>query len=310
MGSTAYLASTPRLHERRYARMDASQWDRLRDWAVFLGLMLAACVVLFTVNRPFNQALRAYGMEVTARIEQQFAWVGRYTRALQENEALRARNIELTGEVARSRDARTRNRELEAMLTLQTRADTVISDTTLVAARILQKDLTQQQNLLTLDVGQRDGVAPGMPVVTPDGIVGTVLLVSPRFSRVLPLLNTDFRVPGKVEEVGAEGVVRWEGDALNQLAMDHVVKTEPVETGQRVSTSGHSGVFPSGWPIGTIEAVAPNPGRNDLAITLRPAVALHTISHAFVMRVRPADYDLDADSTQGYDYATMAPGES
>lgn len=290
--------------------MDASQWDSLRDWAVFLGLLLVSCVVLVTANRPFNQALRTYGMEVTARIEQPFGWIGRYARALQENEALRARNIELSGEVARSRDARTRNRELEAMLALQTRADTVVSDTTLAAARILQKDLTQQQNLLTLDVGQRDGVAPGMPVVTPDGIVGTVLLVSPRFCRVLPFLNTDFRVPGKIEEIGAEGVVRWEGDVLNQLAMEHVVKTEPAEVGQRVSTSGHSGVFPSGWPIGTIEAVTPRPGRNDLAITLRPAVALHALDHAFVMRVDPSDYDMAADSTQGYDYARLAPEDS
>ncbi|MFO8232058.1 MAG: rod shape-determining protein MreC [Longimonas sp.] len=290
--------------------MDASQWDRLRDWAVFLGLLLVACVVLFTANRPFNQALRTYGMEVTARIEQQFAWVGRYTRALQENEALRARNIELSSEVARSRDARSRNQELEAMLALQTRADTTVADSVLVAARILQKDLTQQQNLLTLDVGQRDGIETGMPVVTPNGIVGTVLMVSPRFCRVLPFLNTDFRVPGTIETVGAEGVVRWEGNALNQLAMEHVVKTEPVEEGQRVSTSSHSSVFPSGWPIGTIDSVDTRPGRNDLTITLRPAVALHTLDHAFVMRTQSNDYDLAADSTQGYDYATMNPGDS
>lgn len=290
--------------------MDASQWDRLRDWAVFLGLLLVACVVLFTANRPFNQALRTYGMEVTARIEQQFAWVGRYTRALQENEALRARNIELSSEVARSRDARSRNQELEAMLALQTRADTTVADSVLVAARILQKDLTQQQNLLTLDVGQRDGIETGMPVVTPNGIVGTVLMVSPRFCRVLPFLNTDFRVPGTIETVGAEGVVRWEGNALNQLAMEHVVKTEPVEEGQHVSTSSHSSVFPSGWPIGTIDSVDTRPGRNDLTITLRPAVALHTLDHAFVMRTQSNDYDLAADSTQGYDYATMNPGDS
>ncbi|PEN04959.1 rod shape-determining protein MreC [Longimonas halophila] len=290
--------------------MDASQWESIRDWAVFLGLLLVACVVLVTVNRPFNQALRTYGMEVTARIEQQFAWVGRYTRALQENETLRARNIELSSEVARSRDARARNQALEAMLELKTRADSVVTDTTLAAARILQKDLTHQQNVLTLDVGRRDGIEPGMPVVTPDGIVGTVLLVSPRFCRVLPFLNTDFRVPGRIESVGAEGVVRWEGDALNRLAMEHVVKTEPVEVGQRVSTSGHSGVFPSGWPIGTIETVEPRPGRNDLAITLRPAVALHALDHAFVIRVRPSSYDLPADSTLGYDYVRLAPADS
>ena len=290
--------------------MDASQWEGIRDWAVFFGLMLVACMVLVTANRPFNQALRTYSMEVTARIEEQFAWVGRYTRALQENEALRARNIELSSEVARSRDARLRNQTLEAMLALQTRADTALADTALVAARILQKDLTRQQNILTLDVGRRQGVRPGMPVVTPDGIVGTVLLVSPRFCRVLPFLNTDFRVPGKIAPIGAEGVVRWQGDALNQLAMEHVVKTEPVEVGQRVSTSGHSGVFPRGWPIGTIETVEPRPGRNDLSITLRPAVALHALDHAFVMRMDPSAYDLPPDSTLGYDYARMAPGDA
>ncbi|MES3630927.1 MAG: rod shape-determining protein MreC [Longimonas sp.] len=277
--------------------MDSSQWDKLRDWGVFLGLLLLAFTILFTANRPMNQALRTYGMEVTARLDNQFAWMGRYVNALQENEALRARNIELAGEVARSRDVRHRNRELEAMLNLQTRADTTLSDTLLVATRVLQKDLTRQQNLLTIDVGRQHGVEPDMPVVTPEGIVGTVLFVGSRFSRVMPFLNTDFRVPGKVESIGAEGIIRWEGDHLNQLSMQHVVKTEPVEVEQRVVTSGHSGVFPSGWPIGTIEHVAPRQGRNDLTIVMRPAVALYNLDHAFVLRARPASYDLATPDT-------------
>ena len=288
-----------------------SQYDRLQDWALFLALMALSLVVLFTGNRSMNQSLRAYGLELTARIDNQLAWIERYTRALQENEVLRARNIELAGEVARSRDARQRNDELEAMLSLQTHADTVFAERELVAARILQKDITQQHNLLTLDVGRRDSVETGMAVLTPDGIVGTVLLTSERFSQVMPFLNTDFRVPGVISAIGAEGMVQWEGDRLDALSMHHVVQTEPVEAGQQVVASTYSGVFPAGWPIGTIDYVETQTGRNDLAITLRPAVSLHATSHVFVA-LRPDRLEALDDQFEAPGYAPepsqAAPG--
>jgi rod shape-determining protein MreC len=262
--------------------MDLKLWEQIRDWVLLMVLLLASVLTMLTLNQPLVRSLRAEVLEVSARVESSFAWMGRYFRALEVNDELRRQNIELSSEVARSREVRLRNRELERMLGFRDS-----SDARLLPARIVTKDIFRQENFLTLDVGRTDSVAVGMPVLTERGILGTVVLVSANYSRVMPYLNTDFRVPAQIQTLQAEGIVRWEGDHLNRLLMEHVVKTESVESGQRVVTSGHSGIFPPGRPIGTVDSVAVRPGRNELLIYLRPAAPLSEVKHAFVVLMRP-----------------------
>jgi rod shape-determining protein MreC len=262
--------------------MNTNLWDQVRDWVLLGSLLLASLFVLLTRNDPAVRALRAGALEVTAQVESSFAWAARYFRALEENDELRRQNIQLSSTVARTRAARMRNQELQAMLNLR---DT--SSLRLQAARIVEKDITKQQNYFTINVGASDSVAAGMAVINEDGILGKVVLTSADYARVMPYLNTDFRVPGVIVPLRAEGIVRWEGQQLNRLLMEHVVKTEPVSAGQSVVTSGHSGVFPAGHAIGTIDSVIVQPGRNELRIHLRPAAPLYKARHAFVVMERP-----------------------
>jgi len=255
----------------------------LLDWVLLVGLLFVSVTAMVTQNRSLSRALRAQSLEITAQVESSFAWMGQYLRVLEQNEELRRRNIELSSKVARTRSARQRNRELERLLNLR---DT--SSARLRATRIVTKDIFQQENLLTIDVGRSDGVAEGMPVLHESGIVGTVLLVSKHYARVMPYLNTDFRVPGVILPLEAEGIVRWPGDHRNRLLLEHVVKTQPVEPGQQVVTSGHSGVFPAGRAIGTVDSVEERRGRSELRIYLQPAVSLNEIDHAFVL-LQPPD---------------------
>lgn len=259
----------------------ASQ-NRPTDWLLLSALLLVATTVMVTQNQPLLRTLRANAMGWTAQVESSFAWMGQYLRALERNDELRRENIELSSQVARTRSIRQRNEELEQLLQL-----TDSSDASLQPARIVTKDIFQKDNFLTLDVGQADGVAKGMPVVHKRGIVGTVVLVNEHYTRVMPFINTDFRVPGTVLPHRAEGIVRWDGEQLNRLQLDHIVQTEPVKVGQRVVTSGHSGVFPPGRRIGTVDSVTAPPGRSELQIFLRPAVQLYEISHAVVILQPP-----------------------
>lgn len=254
----------------------------LFEWVLLISLLLVSVTTMITKNRALSRALRAQSLTITAQIENSFAWMGQYLRVLEENEELRRRNIELSSKVARTRTARQRNRELERLLNLK---DT--SSAGLRAARIVTKDIYQQENLLTIDVGRKDGVTKDMPVLHESGIVGTVTLVSEQYARVIPYLNTDFRVPAVILPLQAEGIVRWPGDRHNRLLLEHVVKTERVTPGQRVVTSGHSGVFPPGRAIGTVDSVEVRRGRSELLIYLQPAVSLDDIDHAFVMLRQP-----------------------
>jgi rod shape-determining protein MreC len=267
-------------------------WDRVRDWVLLAVLLLAAGVVVLARNEPVVYGLRAASLDVTSRVEARLSAVGRYVRALDENTSLREENIVLSSELARSREAVIENRRLHQMMTFR--------DTThfsLQPARIVSKDITRQQNLLTIDVGSRDGVEVEMPVVNEMGIIGKVVLVSERYARVMPYLNTDFRTPAKVQPMQAAGIVRWEGDRRDRLLMEHVVKTEVVQRGHLVVTSGYSSVFPGGYPIGVVDSVFARPGRNELVVYLTPTAYLDRAEHVFVIMTRPDSERIALEAT-------------
>jgi rod shape-determining protein MreC len=262
--------------------MNIRQWAQIRDWVLLVGLLTVSSIVMFTQNTAILRALRAASLEWTAGVEARLSWVGRYVRALEENDALRRENIQLSSQLARSREAQQENDRLRRLLDF--RAETIHR---LAPARIVEKEIADQRNFLTLNVGRAQGVGVGMGVVDDRGILGKVELVSEHYSLVMSYLNMDFRVPAKLQSSNAMGIVRWEGTLRDQLLMEHVIKTEQVAVGDLVVSSGYSGVFPPGYPIGIVESFERQPGKNQLSIYLRPSSSIDTGDHAFVVLETP-----------------------
>jgi len=257
-------------------------WDRIRDWVVLTLLLLSAIVMMLAQNDSMFRGMRGVSLEVTSWVEARFAWVGGFFGTLEENEILRRDNIDLSSRLARSREARLENERLQKLLAFRQN-----SPHTMVAARIIAKDIFGPDNFLLLDVGRADGVEAGLAVIDEKGILGTVVLVSTHYSRVMPYLNTDFHVPAKILPLQAIGMVSWPGSRYDVLVLENVVKTEPVEPGQLVVTSNVSVFFPPGYPIGRVDSVANRPGENLLEIHLSPASPLNTAEHAFVILDKP-----------------------
>ncbi len=258
--------------------MIRSTWGRVQDWLALAACLVASLVVLFTRNEPVMVGLRAQSLGATAWVESKMSWAGRFFGALGENDRLRLENIELAAEVARARESVQENTRLRDMLGFR---DTL--GVPLKLARIVGKDLGQQQNFFTIDAGTDDSVRVGMAVVDERGILGKVVLVSSRYARVMAYLNTDFRVPVRVLPVGAEGIARWDGRRPDRLVLDQVSRTEPVRQGMLVVTSGISSVFTPGFPVGTVEEVEARAGQNALTIGLSPAAAINRARFCFVV---------------------------
>ncbi len=224
------------------------------------------------------RGMRVISLDITSRVETRLAWVGRYVRAIDENEALRRHNIELSGRLARLREAGQQIQFLTSALDFQTDSTYVT-----VAARIVTKDIFGQTNFATLDVGRDHGVEMDMAVVTEHGILGRVIFTSDRYSRILPILSTDFRVPAHIDKIQAEGIISWPGVRADRLLLENVAKTEAVEVGDLVVTSRASGIFPPDYAIGSIVSVVNRPGENLLDIYVQPAASISTTNHAFVI---------------------------
>jgi len=257
-------------------------WERSRDYVIFATLLLIGLVIFVGRNGPALRAARAASLAVTAPVGGVFERSARFRRSLEENERLRAETASLAADVSRLREASAENAQLRSLLQFEDS-----TNVRRVVGRVVSKEITEQTNLLTIDVGSRDSIEVGMPVIDERGIVGKVVLVSRRYAVVMPHQNTQFRVPAVIDDLGREGVVRWNGASFDQLTMEYVVKTEPVERGMLVTTSPFSGVFPAGVPVGRVDTAYAAAGRNDYIIHLTPAAPLSEVGYVYVLLTRP-----------------------
>jgi rod shape-determining protein MreC len=124
------------------------------------------------------------------------------------------------------------------------------------------------EHRLTLNVGSNDGVEANRAVVAPEGLAGVVDTVSPDSCQVLLITSASTRVGGKiVRDVTTFGLIR--GLTYESLGME-VKRDSPVETGDRVVTSGISEWILGGLPVGEVTQITPRPEFGTKLLVLFP----------------------------------------
>ncbi|MEI6244426.1 MAG: rod shape-determining protein MreC [Acidobacteriota bacterium] len=210
---------------------------------------------------------------------------GRYVAlhgVVADNVQLRAEITTLQGELQQKDALAARTRSLEAALQLQ---PTVSGRT--IAARVIAGDPTPGAFIITIDRGTDDGLRENMGVIAPGGVVGRIMVgLTPKAARVQLLVGRNAGAGALLERVAAEGVVTGGGDDP-PLRMQFVNKSYDVAAGDRVVTSGHDGLFPAGFVIGTVSRVARGGGLY-LQVDVRPAVNFSHLDVVLVLLDAPA----------------------
>ncbi len=151
---------------------------------------------------------------------------------------------------------------------------------TVVPARVIGADVSGWFRTITIDRGSADGLERGMAVVTPDGIVGRTHAVAARSAKILLVTDANSSVDALVQRTRARGIVA--GRVTPALEMRYVHRTEDVQVGDAVVTSGIGGVFPKGLPIGLVVSVEKTTGMFQ-AVGVSPAVNLSKLEEVLVI---------------------------
>jgi rod shape-determining protein MreC len=106
-----------------------------------------------------------------------------------------------------------------------------------------------------INKGTRDGLTPGMPVVTELGLVGRIRELTANSAQVQLLTDASSFVSGRVQTSRAEGIVQGEGLQTGSLEMLRIDPDAEVNEGDLVVTSGLGGNFPPDIVIGQITSV-------------------------------------------------------
>jgi len=124
---------------------------------------------------------------------------------------------------------------------------------TFVSARVIVDAGAPFVRTLVINAGGRDGVTKGQAVINEAGLVGHVVETGERASRLLLLTDLNSRVPVVVETSRVRGILA--GNNTGRPELQFLADSMPLQLGERIVTSGHGGVFPSGIPVGVVSQV-------------------------------------------------------
>ena len=149
------------------------------------------------------------------------------------------------------------------------------------SARIIGFDPSNLVQAVIIDRGSANGVAEGMTVITPLGLVGQVIQSAPNTSKVLLATDLSSSTDALVQSTRAKGVVN--GSRTGQLLMTYIPQGVKVQTGDRVVTSGIGGIFPPGLLVGTVTDVRQNDVDLFQSAQLEPAVDIGRLEDVMVI---------------------------
>jgi rod shape-determining protein MreC len=192
-----------------------------------------------------------------------------------DNEALKQRVSQLEVSLQRERALAGQTRVLQQMLDLKT--ETPFSTT---PALVIASAASPDFRTMTLDKGSGQGLAADMAVIAPAGIVGRVILPTPRASKVQLIIDRNAAAAGLVERSRVQGVVVGTGG--DRMRLEYVAGTSDLKVGDRVVTSGMDGIYPKGFVIGQIESIERSAGEFS-SVLVRPAVNLSALETVLVV---------------------------
>lgn len=242
--------------------------------------------VLRIWTQTFASPLQNASSKATGATSGFFHQIWNFRSTAQENEQLKERLTQVETELHTARQAAAENDRLKALLNLS--EQTNINS---VPARVIARDPSVWFNTITINRGSSSGVELNMPVVTPGGIVGRIITVSPWASQVM--LITDEKagagaVVGQLGQSGALGSIRGRADlGVGVIEMRYVSGLEKVEVGDFVMTTGQDGIYPPGLNVGRVVDVKHGTATQAHQILIQPGAQLEHLEEVAVLLYHP-----------------------
>jgi rod shape-determining protein MreC len=247
------------------------------SFVLFL-LFASGLLILSRVNPVFVNDTRGHFVEGVAPIlsiaAKPIDLVTQFTRRVStymelqtENEKLRTENAQLKQWQNAVAALGHENKELRSLLRFKAEPGLAF-----VSARVIAETGGPFVRSLVVTAGKDDGVREGMAAMTGEGLVGRVVEVSDRSSRVLMLTDLNSRLPVIVTGTGDRAIAA--GDNSAELKLLYLPQDAVLVNGSRVLTSGHGGIFPPNLPVGTVQA-----DKNGTTYSVKPFAAMGRISY-------------------------------
>ncbi len=249
------------------------------------------------VSNVINTALfpiRWCGAKINEGFEGFSLYFGKMDSLLSENEELKKENDALKEKEIYYGALADENQRLREYLEMKK----TYSDFKLCDALIISSGSEGYMTIITLNRGTADGVDVGMPVMTSQGLVGSVIEVSLTSCKVRTIIEDRGACGAYVVRSGAVGVI--EGDITYKdtglCSLEYLSQTADVAVGDIVYTSGLGSVFPRDIPIGKVTKVTENAYDRTKSAEIEAFVDFKNLTYVVIV----TDFDVySADADNG-----------
>lgn len=204
----------------------------------------------------------------------------------EDNRNLASQNARLRERAHKLEALEDENRRLRRLLELRQnlRAD-------VVSAQVTGKNTNEFFRVLriSLDREARE-IGPNLPVLAQDGVVGTTLKSSGDTVDVRLVVDAGTGVDVMVQRTGARGFARGTGDESKySCQVQYMERTDEVEVGDLLVTSGMGRRFPKGIPVGTVTQVIKRDFGVYQQVFASPSVDFSRLEEVLIVMSAPID---------------------
>lgn len=262
---------------------------QIRWWPIIIVVLTTTVVLL---NTSFSGAPRDVATRVTLPVQRALRGIGSELRnatglmgdtaSLQQRTAeLEQMVAQLTVENLRLKEIEAENTRLRGLLQFRQVNPSFTYKGGQVVGRIVANEPTSIVQSILIDIGSKNGIEPGMPVVNELGLVGRVTDVYSNAARVLLITDSSSNVNTMLQNTRLRGILN--GRAGQTPIMDYLPQDQKILVGDIVVTSGESGNFPAGIPVGQVVEVQQNDVEMFQRAVVRTTVNFDTLETVLVV---------------------------
>jgi rod shape-determining protein MreC len=240
-------------------------WSRRAQYGLFFsflaivaGIVVGLILLTLSLVAPHQfQRVRGAALDVTAPVtgglhsvtattEGLFTGAGNYWDAASQNAELKRENKAMLRRMVEAKAIFQENRQLKAVLQLREH-----ERTTIAIGRVVGSSFNSPRRFAILSAGTSDGVRIGMPVRSPDGLIGRIIDAGALASRVLLVSDRANIVPARLLRNSIPVIAQGRGDGTIDVRPLEVGRN-PFKRGDIIITSGTGGLYPPLVPIARV----------------------------------------------------------
>jgi rod shape-determining protein MreC len=151
----------------------------------------------------------------------------------------------------------------------------------LLSAQVIGRSSAPWFSLVELNRGAVNGVKKGRPVITPQGVAGQVIEVSPLSCQVRLIIDAASAVSAVNSRSRNLGVLS--GSSTNKLSLKYVAADGDVQVGDKITTAAISLVYPPGLILGTVTKAVKKEHDLFYQVEVKPAVEFGRLEQVFIL---------------------------